>query len=246
MSRNTDTTNPLTVTLASSDTGEATVPATVTIAAGQTISAPFSIDAVDEAVVDATQTVTVTASAIAHADGSDTVDVTDDDVVPTMPGDIDGDQDFDANDSFLIHLVKLSGTNTQIDQSKGASPLSADEIRAVITQLSTAGDVDGDGDFDANDSFLIHLVKLSGTDAQIDQSKSSSSLTATAIRANVNGLGGESGTTSVVAESSQAQSAGSSSAAENDDTVPSFFNFVVRPGSSAERFQTTSVFRSWS
>ena len=41
VSRNTDTTSALTVTLASSDTGEATVPASITIPAGQSTSASF-------------------------------------------------------------------------------------------------------------------------------------------------------------------------------------------------------------
>ena len=50
----------------------------MTIPAGQA-SATFDIDAVDDALLDGTQTVTITASAAAHADGSDTVDVVDDD-----------------------------------------------------------------------------------------------------------------------------------------------------------------------
>ena len=79
VSRNTDTTNALTVTLSSDDTSEATVPATVTIPAGQT-SVTFDIDAIDDAIVDGTQTVTVTASAAGQTSGSDTLDVTDDDV----------------------------------------------------------------------------------------------------------------------------------------------------------------------
>ncbi len=118
-------------------------------------------------------------------------------------GDVDGDNDFDANDSFLIQLVKLSGTNAQIDQSKGSSPLTAATIRSAVTQLNTRADVDGDGDFDANDSFLIHLVKLSGTNVQIDQSKGTSTLSAIQIRANVNELGSGSATSSVAAQGSQ-------------------------------------------
>lgn len=106
----------------------------------------------------------------------------------SQTGDVDGDGDFDANDSFLIHLVQLSGSNSQIDQSKGASLLTAAEIRSSIQALSSAGDVDGDGDFDANDSFLIHLVKLSGSNAQIDQSKGASSLTAPEIRQRIDDL----------------------------------------------------------
>jgi hypothetical protein len=79
VSRNTDTTNALEVTLASNDTSEATVPSTVTIAAGQSTSPAFNIDAVNDAIVDGTQTVTVTATAAAHTDGTDALDVTDDD-----------------------------------------------------------------------------------------------------------------------------------------------------------------------
>ncbi|MEO1982021.1 MAG: hypothetical protein ABGZ24_15995, partial [Fuerstiella sp.] len=66
------------------------------------------------------------------------------------------------------------------------------------------GDVDGDSDFDANDSFLIQLVKLSGTNAQIDQSKGTSTLSAAQIRDNVNSLGGGVATSSVVSQGSEA------------------------------------------
>ncbi|MEO2025088.1 MAG: G8 domain-containing protein [Fuerstiella sp.] len=201
ITRNTDVTAALTVNLASDDEGEVTVPATLMIAAGQATSAAFTISGVDDAIVDGTQTATITVSAAAHADGTDTVEVTDDDIAVT--GDMDGDSDFDANDSFLIHLVKLSGTDQQIEQSKGSSPLSAALIRANITDLGTAADIDGDNDFDANDSFLIHLVKLSGTDAQIDQSKGSSSLSAAQIRANINALDGGTATSSSAANSLQ-------------------------------------------
>ena len=112
-------------------------------------------------------------------------DLTDDEV---MRGDVDGDTQFDANDSFLVHLVQLSGTDEQIDLSKGGSGLTVAEIRDKIGQLNPDGDVDGDSDFDANDSFLIHLVQLSGTDSQVDQSKGGSSLTASEIRARVSAL----------------------------------------------------------
>ena len=59
------------------------VPATVTIAAGQITSEPFNIAAVDDAIVDGTQNVTITASATAHANGTDTLNVTDDEVPRT-------------------------------------------------------------------------------------------------------------------------------------------------------------------
>jgi hypothetical protein len=87
VSRTTATTNSLTVTLASSDTSEATVPTTVTFPAGQTTSTPFNIAAVNDTIVDGTQTVTITASATNHVPGADTVDVTDDDTTMLDFGD---------------------------------------------------------------------------------------------------------------------------------------------------------------
>jgi secreted trypsin-like serine protease len=83
VSRNTDTTEELTVTLESSDISEITIPApssSVTIAAGESTSSPFNIQAIDDDIVDGTQTVTLTASANLHADGASSLDVTDDDV----------------------------------------------------------------------------------------------------------------------------------------------------------------------
>lgn len=109
--------------------------------------------------------------------------------------DVDGDDDFDANDAFLMHLVALSATDDTIQRSKGGSSLTATEIRTAIKQARVAADVDRDADFDANDSFLIQLVSLAGTDVQIDQTKGSSTQEAAQIRINVNNLGP---TTSVV------------------------------------------------
>ncbi len=80
--------------------------------------------------------------------------------------------------------------------------MSAAQIRSAIARLGNVADVDGDNDFDANDSFLIHLVKLSGTDFQIDQSKGSSSLSATQIRANIDALSGGAAASSQSAQSS--------------------------------------------
>jgi hypothetical protein len=73
------------VNLSSSDMTEATVPASVVIAANKT-SATYQVTAVDDAVLDDTVTVTITASAIALANATDTIDVTNDDVVPLAAG----------------------------------------------------------------------------------------------------------------------------------------------------------------
>ena len=78
VSRSGDTTGDLVVTLSSSDTTETTVQATVTILDGQA-TANFNIDAVDDAILDGTQT-TITASATDFTSGQNTLDVLDDDL----------------------------------------------------------------------------------------------------------------------------------------------------------------------
>ncbi|MCP4785256.1 MAG: hypothetical protein GY878_17030 [Fuerstiella sp.] len=167
----------------------------------QTVNVTGLNDDVDDGDEQTTVTVSVNGAASddtfdALADQIVTVTTTDDD--ESLPGNVDGDGDFDANDSFLVQLVLLSGTDAQINQSKGSSTLTATEIRAKISSLGSAADVDGDGDTDANDAFLIHLVKLSGTNTQIDLSKGSSPLTAAEIRTNVSNLGGGAAVASVV------------------------------------------------
>ena len=84
VSRSGDATNPVVISLASSDTGEATVPSTVTIAAGQT-SADFVVSGVDESIVDGTQAVTISVTASGHNGDNQTLNVTDDDVTPPDP-----------------------------------------------------------------------------------------------------------------------------------------------------------------
>jgi len=71
-----DLSQALVVTLASSDTTEAGVPATVTIPAGQA-SATFAVDAVDDALLDGTQAVTITATADGFPEGSADLQVAD-------------------------------------------------------------------------------------------------------------------------------------------------------------------------
>ena len=80
VTRNSGTSGDLSVTLASDDTSEATVPATVTIPHGSSF-ATFGIDAVEDGIIDGTQTVTVTASAGGHTDATDTLNVMDNDAV---------------------------------------------------------------------------------------------------------------------------------------------------------------------
>jgi subtilisin family serine protease/subtilisin-like proprotein convertase family protein len=74
---NSDLSLPFTVNLSSSDTSELTVPATVTIPANEA-SVTFSIDAVDDTLVDGTQQVTITVNAPEYgADKTQVIDVLD-------------------------------------------------------------------------------------------------------------------------------------------------------------------------
>lgn len=73
---NTDNNQALTVRLASSDVSEASVPAEVTILAGASTAA-VGINAVDDAIFDGTQSVTLTALATGYLDGRTTLSVSD-------------------------------------------------------------------------------------------------------------------------------------------------------------------------
>ena len=74
--------------MASDDTSEATVTGAVTIAAGQSLSDPFNINIVDDAILDGTQTATITATAAGYVDGIDTIDVSDNETPPPTVTDL--------------------------------------------------------------------------------------------------------------------------------------------------------------
>ena len=106
------------VSLSSDDTSEATVPAMVTIPDGMT-SATFPITGVDDPIVDGTQPVTVTATATGLSNGSEMLDVTDDDVAPiTLIVDTDVDEsdgDFSMGDLSLREAIELANLSPGAD-----------------------------------------------------------------------------------------------------------------------------------
>lgn len=83
VSRSSGTAGSLTVNLSSNDTSEATVPASVVIPNGQ-VSTNVTVTAVDDAIADGTQTVTLTASAAGHAGGTDTIAILDDEIASVI------------------------------------------------------------------------------------------------------------------------------------------------------------------
>ncbi|WP_425613729.1 beta strand repeat-containing protein [Anatilimnocola sp. NA78] len=99
---NTDLSVPLVVSLASNDTSEATVPTTVTIPANQS-SITFTINAVDDFIVDGSQFATITASATGFSGGTVGIQVNDNDTAssPTL-----------ALSASVSSISELNGTTT--------------------------------------------------------------------------------------------------------------------------------------
>lgn len=121
--RTSDLSAPLTVTFNSSRTSEATVPASVIIPANQT-SATFDISAVDDSVVDLTQSSLITATAPSSVAASTTIQVIDDDGPSIWKNQRDA---FDVNNDgtvapldvlLIINYIKRNGIglapNTQL------------------------------------------------------------------------------------------------------------------------------------
>ncbi|TRU88111.1 MAG: hypothetical protein EWV76_09640 [Microcystis novacekii Mn_MB_F_20050700_S1] len=80
VTRNTDTTDPLTVTLVSSDNTQLTVPTTVIIPAGSN-SVNFNLNAVDDTLIELPKNYTIIATSQGFVSGSDTLAVIDNDSV---------------------------------------------------------------------------------------------------------------------------------------------------------------------
>ncbi|MCA9050254.1 MAG: hypothetical protein KDA89_16075, partial [Planctomycetaceae bacterium] len=153
VTRNTDMTDALVVTLTSSDTSEAAVPATVTIPVGQS-SATFNIDAVADFLVDGTQTVSITATADQHTDGSDTLDVLDSDSSTLSLTTADASISENGSTAVTVLLSTPTTSNTtvtlSVDDATEASivpttvTISAFQTSIIATLVgATDGAVDG-------------------------------------------------------------------------------------------------------
>ncbi|MBC8356249.1 MAG: hypothetical protein H8E66_30085, partial [Planctomycetes bacterium] len=180
-------TGPLTVNLMSDDTGEATVVATVTILATQQTSPAFAISAVDDAVADGTQVVTITGSAVGYVDGTDTIDVTDDEspsitltIAPASVAEGDGAaaatgtvtrNDGDLSNPLVVTLSSDDTTEATVpasvtilaNQSSATFDIDAiddaivDMTQAVTVTASAAGRPDATGTLDVTDDDSLAL-----------------------------------------------------------------------------------------
>jgi predicted extracellular nuclease len=140
VTRTGDLTNPLTVNLVSSDTGEATVATTVTIAANQA-SASFAIAAVDDALIDGSQTVTLTASATNFTNGTTTVTVTDNDAT--------------AGNIRIRDIQGASHTSAYLGQS-------VSNVAGIVTAVRSNGFYLQDPDPDADDATSEGIFVFTG------------------------------------------------------------------------------------
>lgn len=114
VSRTGDLSNPLTVTLTSSDTSEATVPPTVEIPADQS-EANFDITAIDDMIPDGSVAVMISATAEDYTAGSMQITVEDDgDLPPLVINEVDSDTPGTDTAEF-IELFNKSGEELALD-----------------------------------------------------------------------------------------------------------------------------------
>ena len=164
ISRNSDTSQPLTVTLQVNDGSEVSVPVSVVIPAGAS-SASFDIAAIDDLIVDGTQTVTISATAAGHVGTSATLNVTDDDV---------------AGFSIIgggVLTVDESGSTQTFGVVLNAAPLTNVVITITSDDLTEATVAPATLTFTPANWNVAQLVTLSGIDDLVDDEAQFSTIT---------------------------------------------------------------------
>ena len=133
VTRNTDTTNALQVTITNSDPNDVTVPQTVTIPAGAT-SVTFPVGTINNHVVEGTQTATLTASATGEVSGSDTLTVTDTNV-PTLTVVLNSHtvNETDPNPATYGTVTRNTPTTTALTVSLLSNEINKLTVPATVT-----------------------------------------------------------------------------------------------------------------
>ncbi|MFK7838514.1 MAG: Ig-like domain-containing protein [Sulfitobacter sp.] len=160
VTRSTGTNGDLDVTLMSGDVTEINSPGVVTIPDGRA-SVTVELTAADDAVADGTVTTTVTASATGFIDGTDTIDVVDDETAPPPPA-APAEPDLAAgSDSGLSPTDNITNVDTPAIEGSGVTPLS------LITVLSSLDGVVGSVLSDALGNWSLTTSQLSEGDHEI-------------------------------------------------------------------------------
>jgi hypothetical protein len=155
------TTN-LTVTLASLDPTELTVPATVTILANQT-TATFAVAAVDDALSDGTQSVVINASASGYTQGSATVSVTDNEV--SLVGVTPGAANTPANATWIASLAAgTAGSPALFRLGTGST------LPAGLTFDANTGLISGTIGTSASGSYSVIIERYNSAGEVVSQS----------------------------------------------------------------------------
>lgn len=150
----------LTINLASSDTGEVMDPVSVMMLDGES-SASFSITAVDDMLLDGTQTVTITASlqsGNAYSPGSDTIDVTDHE---TLTISAPGANAFFENAGPTAISLQVTRSNTDNSSPLVVTLSSDDTNEATVPPTVTipAGQASATFSVGAMDDDIIELAR---------------------------------------------------------------------------------------
>ncbi len=148
VSRNTDSGSSLLVSLFSSDSGEAAVAQDVVIPSGS-LSASFSVSGQLDGEVDGTQTVTVTASAVGFADGSDSIDVT--------------DVDSEINDLFYFSRKNNGTVDGVLFQNEDIVAYNGSEFRVFFDGTPWASGLTLDAFYIQDDGDILMSYSVAGS-----------------------------------------------------------------------------------
>ncbi len=161
VTRNTDTTSSLVVSIGNSDSNDVTVPPTVTIPAGAT-SVTFPVGTINNHVVEGTQIATLTASATGLIAGSTTLTVTDTNVATlTVVLNSHTINETDANPATYGTVTRNTPTTSAVTVSLVSDTTSKLTVPATVTILAGATSatfpltVVNDGQIDGNKTATI-------------------------------------------------------------------------------------------
>ncbi|WP_197454467.1 reprolysin-like metallopeptidase [Stieleria varia] len=159
--RHNGTSGDLTINLSSSDTGEATVPASVTIPDGAD-RVTFDVSAVDDAVIDGSQSAEITATAAGLTEGKDLLVVLDDDAFQNPLVGVD----FDEDNVRPINWTTVGGVSTPYTEMN----LTDESGAATNFDLTISGAAGSTSDYTADpdpSTIPIHAQSLDNIEGQI-------------------------------------------------------------------------------